>query len=139
MEVNVKVINENGKIPTQATGGAAGWDVYASETCEIPAKGWKKIKLGIALEIPPHLCAILLKRSGMASRGIFGQEGLIDSDYRGEIGVIIRNNQDQRYPIHVGDRVGQLLFVPKVQVQLRKVTTLQPTPRGKGGFGSTGR
>ena len=140
MEVKVKLLKENGKKPTQATNGSAGWDVYASEACEIPARGWKKINLGIALEMPPQLCALLVKRSGMAAKqGICGQEGLIDSDYRGELGMTIKNNGDQVYYVQAGDRIGQLLFLPKVHVQLQTVKILQNTSRGIHGFGSTGK
>jgi len=140
MEVKVKLLNEYAKQPTRATSGSAGWDVYASEGCEIPAKGWKKINLGIALEMPSQLCALLVKRSGMAAKqGVCGQEGLIDSDYRGEIGMTIKNNGDQDYTIQTGDRIGQLLFLPNIQAQVRVVGILQNTSRGKQGFGSTGR
>jgi len=140
MDVKVKLLNKYGKQPTQATSGSAGWDVYASEACEVPARGWKKINLRIALEMPSQLCALLVKRSGMAAKqGVCGQEGLIDSDYRGEIGMTVKNNGDQAYFIQAGDRIGQLLFLPKIQVHLQVVTTLPNTSRGKQGFGSTGR
>jgi len=140
MDVKVKLLNRYAKQPTRATSGSAGWDVYASESCEIPAGGWKKINLGIALEMPSRLCALLVKRSGMAGKqGICGQEGLIDSDYRGEVGMTIKNNGDQVYIIQTGDRIGQLLFLPNIQVQMQVVKELQNTSRGKQGFGSTGR
>jgi len=140
MEVKVKLLSKNGRLPTQGTSGSAGWDVYASETCKLAARGWKKINMGIALEMPSHLCAVLIKRSGMAAKqGVCGQEGLIDSDYRGELGITIMNNGDQVYHIKAGDRVGQLLFLPKVHVYLQEVKTLQKTSRGTQGFGSTGK
>jgi len=140
MEVKVKLLNKNARQPTKATGGSTGWDVYASECHKIPSRGWKKINLGIALEMPSHLCALLVKRSGMAAKqGVCGQEGLIDSDYRGEIGMTIKNNGDQEYIIQTGDRIGQLLFLPNIQVQIRLVDSLQKTSRGIQGFGSTGR
>jgi len=140
MEVKVKILSKNGKLPTRGTSGSAGWDVYASETCELAAGGWKKINLGIGLEMPLHLCAMLVKRSGMAAKqGVCGQEGLIDSDYRGELGMTIINNGDQVYRVQAGDRIGQLLFLPKVHVYLQLVETLQNTSRGTHGFGSTGK
>ena len=140
MEVKIKVLSKNGKLPTQGTKGSAGWDVYASENCELPAGEWKKINLGIALEMPSHLCALLVKRSGMASKqGVCGQEGLIDSDYRGEVGITLVNHGNQSYYVQIGDRIGQLLFLPKVNVYLQPTVTLQGTARGKCGFGSTGK
>jgi len=140
MEVKVKLLSKDGKRPTKATSGSAGWDVYASETCDIPIGSWKKINLGIALEMPLHLCALLVKRSEMAAKqGVCGQEGLIDSDYRGELGMTIINNGNQVYHIQAGDRIGQLLFLPKVHVHLQTVETLRKTSRGIHGFGSTGK
>jgi len=143
MEVKIKVLGKNGKLPTQGTKGSAGWDVYASENCELAAGEWKKINLGIALEMPSQLCALLVKRSGMAAKqGVCGQEGLIDSDYRGEIGMTLVNHVNhgnQSYYVQIGDRIGQLLFLPKVNVYLRPTVILQDTARGKCGFGSTGK
>jgi len=140
MNVKVKLLRKYAKQPMKATNGSAGWDVYASESHKIPAKGWKKISLGIALEMPLHLCALLVKRSGMAAKqGVCGQEGLIDSDYRGEIGMTIKNNGDREYIVQAGDRIGQLLFLPNIQVQVQVVGSLQNTSRGTQGFGSTGR
>jgi len=140
MEVKIKILSSNGRLPTQGTQGAAGWDVYANENCELAVGEWKKINLGIALEMPPQLCALLVKRSGMAAKqGVFGQEGLIDSDYRGEVGMTLMNHGSQSYHVQKGDRIGQLLFLPRVSVYLRPVVTLQGTTRGKQGFGSTGK
>ena len=140
MEVKIKILNRNGRLPTQGTMGSAGWDVYASENCDLAVGEWKKINLGIALEMPPQLCALLVKRSGMAAKqGVCGQEGLIDSDYRGEVGMTLVNHGNQSYCVQGGDRIGQLLFLPKVNVYLQPVVTLQDTTRGKHGFGSTGK
>ena len=140
MEIKIKILSKNGRLPTQGTKGSAGWDVYSSENCELTPGGWKKINLGIALEMPSHLCALLVKRSGMAARqGVCGQEGLIDSDYRGEVGMTLVNHGSQSYHVQVGDRIGQLLFLPRVNVYLQPVVTLQDTTRGKHGFGSTGK
>jgi len=140
MEVKIKVLSKYGKLPTQGTKGSAGWDVYASENCKLAAGEWKKINLGIALEMPSHLCALLVKRSGMAvKQGVCGQEGLIDGDYRGEIGMTLVNYGNQSYYVQIGDRIGQLLFLPKVNVHLQPTVTLQDTARGKRGFGSTGK
>jgi len=140
MEVKVKVLNKEGKMPTQGTSGSAGWDVYASESYNLAAGEWTKINLGIGLEMPSHLCALLVKRSGMAAKqGVCGQEGLIDSDYRGELGMTFVNHGTQEYHIQAGDRVGQLLFIPKLNIYLRSTTKLQDTARGKCGFGSTGK
>jgi len=128
------------KMPVKASRDAAGWDVYATDEHIIPGGQWRKINLGIGLEMPPNLCAVLMKRSGMASKyGVMGQEGLIDSDYRGILGMTVVNLNPRPYRVKAGDRVGQLLFLPALTVKLEQVAELQPTTRGTKGFGSTGR
>jgi len=140
MEVKVALVKGSGKLPTKGTPGSAGWDVYASEGCVLAPGEWKKVDLGIRLEMPSHLCALLIKRSGMAATfGVCGQEGLIDSDYRGIVGMTLVNHSNQPYHVRVGERIGQLLFLPRVHLQLCRARTLQPTQRGVHGFGSTGK
>jgi len=140
MEVKVKLINAWAKMPTRATAGAAGWDVYAIEDKWIPAGLWAKINLGFAIEIPEGWCALLLGRSGLLKdRGIAGQPGLIDHDYRGEIGINIVNLSATQYHVRKGHHIGQLLFVSNPKLTLRKAQELSTTNRGTSGFGSTGQ
>jgi len=140
MEVKIKLTNAKTKMPARATEGAAGWDVFAIEDKWIPAGLWAKINLGFALEIPKRWCALLLGRSGLLKdRGIAGQPGLIDHDYRGEIGIILTNLSAVQFHIRKGHRIGQLLFVPNPEVRLKETKELSTTNRGTGGFGSTGQ
>lgn len=134
-------IIEDGKLPSQATIYAAGFDVYARQ----PARLWShgptvKIPLGFALEIPEGFFGWILGRSGLASKGILAHSGVIDPDYRGELSAILHNTTNEDYSISVGDRVAQLLFVPVLLCQPERVAELAPAPsRGDAGFGSTGR
>jgi len=140
MEVKVKLTNAWAKMPTRATAGAAGWDVYAIEEKWIPAGLWIKINLGFAMEIPEGWCALLMGRSGLLrDKGIAGQPGLIDHDYRGEVGIILANLSNTRYYVRKGQRIGQLLFVSNLQVVLKSEKELSVTSRGSNGFGSTGQ
>jgi len=127
-------------MPTRATAGAAGWDVYAIEDKWIPAGLWIKINLGFALEIPKGWCALMIGRSGLLKdKGIAGQVGLIDHDYRGEIGIMLINLSAERYHIRKGHRIGQLLFMQNPEIRLKETKELLTTSRATGGFGSTGQ
>jgi len=140
MEVKIKLTHAGAKMPTRATAGAAGWDVYANEDRWISGGLWAKISLGFALEIPDGWCALLIGRSGlMAQYGVGGQLGLIDSDYRGVVSITVVNMGLERYYVRKGHRIGQLLFMPNPQVKLTQVQTLGVTARGTKGFGSTGK
>jgi len=138
--VKVKLTHAGAKMPTRATAGAAGWDVYANEDKWVSGGLWTKVNLGFALEIPEGWCAMLIGRSGLlANNGISGQLGLIDNDYRGVISMTLVNMGLERYHIQKGHRIGQLLFTPNSQIKLKQVEALSATARGAKGFGSTGK
>jgi len=140
MEVKIKLINAEAKMPIQATPGSAGLDVYAPKDYWIPQGKWVKIDLGFALEPPPGWCALIMGRSGlMKTKGIIGQLGLIDGDYRGEVGIVMMNHGVNHCLIKKGQRMGQLVLIPKPHITLRQVTQLGSTARGSQGFGSTGK
>ena len=140
MEVKIKLTDVKTKMPTRATAGAAGWDVYAIEDKWIPAGLWAKINLGFALEIPKGWCALLLGRSGLLKdKGIAGQPGLIDHDYRGELGIILTNLSAEQFHVKKGHRIGQLLFVHNPELRFKETKELSTTVRGTSGFGSTGQ
>lgn len=136
--------------PTQATPGAAAYDLYACEEAAI--HGYQSrtlIDTGIALALPPNCVALVCSRSGLATKhGVFvlNSPGVIDSDYRGSIKVILsRLPLDTAWPsiepsflIHPGDRIAQLLILPIWHFNFHEVATLDPTVRATGGFGSTG-
>ena len=89
--------------------------------------------------IPPHLCGRLSPRSGLARKGIVGQIGTLDSDYRGPITAILLNHTSAPYKIEAGERVIQLVLLRIAIPEPREIMLLPPTLRGAGGFGSTGR
>lgn len=143
--MNVKIIN-NGRcpLPSYETSGAAGMDVRASLDGAISlAPGERKlVPTGLYLEIPKGLECQVRPRSGLAlKKGItvLNTPGTIDSDYRGEVGVILINLSNELFTIEPQDRIAQLVFCPVVQVTLIETDALESSARGTGGFGSTGK
>jgi dUTP pyrophosphatase len=99
------------------------------------------VKTGVFLEIPAGLEGQVRSRSGLAYKNavmVLNSPGTLDSDYRGEVGVILHNASATPFDIKIGDRIAQLAFVPIVQVTWVKTEQLGATARGAGGFGSTG-
>lgn len=132
--------------PRYETEGAAAMDLRAciSAPVSIPPRGRQLIKTGLAINMTdPGLVAIVASRSGLSlkhhvhvAQGI----GVIDSDYHGEIGVILANDGEVEFVVNPGDRIAQLMFQPVVQVSLDFVENFATTTtRGEGGFGSTGQ
>ena len=137
-EVKYKLLEPEAKLPTRATDGSAGWDLYASRDVIVWEHDPTLIHTGIAIELPPGWEAQCRPRSGNAMRGLWTLFGTVDSDYRGELLVVALGFKKQGYKINTGDRIAQLVFnrVPNVYwVE----SELSDTDRGTGGFGSTGR
>lgn len=132
-------------LPTYASAGAAGCDLVAALAADAPlvlAPGARAlVPTGIALELPPGYEAQVRPRSGLALRhgiGLPNTPGTIDSDYRGEIGVILINWGDAPVTIERGMRIAQLVVAPVVRAVFDEVEDLGVSARGSGGFGSTG-
>lgn len=126
-----------------ATAGSAGADLVANldKPLEIPPYGRAAIPTGIRLEIPPGYEGQVRPRSGLAARHgvtLLNAPGTIDSDYRGEVRVILVNLSDESYSVAPGDRIAQLVIAPVQQVTFEP-SSLGTSERGEGGFGSTGR
>ena len=129
-------------LPTYATTGAAGMDVVSAETCEIAAGARRAVSTGFALAIPEGFEVQVRPRSGLALKhGVtcLNTPGTIDSDYRGEVKVILANLGQEVFTIARGDRIAQLVPAPVQRATLDEVADLDETARGSGGFGSTGR
>ena len=128
-------------LPEYATGGAAGMDVLAAEDVTLaPGERWP-VATGLALAIPPGYEIQVRPRSGLALRhgiSVPNTPGTIDSDYRGELKVILINHGGAPFEVRRGDRIAQLVLAPVVRASWLKVDELDETPRGEGGFGSTG-
>lgn len=130
-------------LPEYQTAGSSGLDLRADLTEErvIEPMGRAAIPTGIALEIPLGLEGQVRPRSGLALRkGItcLNSPGTIDSDFRGEVQVILANLSTEPFVVRPGDRIAQLVFAAVQRVELVEVSDLSPTSRGVGGFGSTG-
>jgi dUTP pyrophosphatase len=131
-------------LPTYATDGAAAMDLHAC--CEtplvVPAGGQGRVPTGMAIELPsPTLVALVFPRSGLASKhgiALSNAVGVIDSDYRGEIICLVKNDSTSDFIVNPGDRIAQLAFFPIVRVIWEETAELAATIRNDGGFGSTG-
>jgi len=140
LSINVKKLSENATIPTQGTVFAAGYDLYAAEDAVVVSGTRKLIKTNISMEITPGYYGRIAPRSGLAYKnGIDVLAGVIDSDYRGDIGVILYNT-DANIDFHVkkGDRIAQIIFEACYSATLNNVDNLDNTLRQSCGFGSTG-
>lgn len=143
MEVNIKLLNENAKVPTRGSEYAAGYDLYAATTDDVDIAPHSTVKIGtgISVELPNGTFGAIFARSGLATKkGLRPANcvGVCDSDYRGEYIVAIHNDTDEMMTIAAGERIAQLIVMPFVAVEFNTVEELTETQRGDGGFGSTG-
>lgn len=142
--VSIKIINKsNNDLPTYATNGSSGVDVRAKLTEPLVLQPLQReaIPTGLFIEIPLGYEAQIRSRSGLAlKQGIMclNSPGTIDSDYRGEIKVIIANLSNQVVTINNGERIAQMIFAPIAIAEFIEVLSLEETIRGEGGFGHTG-
>ena len=141
--VRVKMLRPGAKLPTYGTAEAAGADLYAclEEAVVIGPGKTAFIPTGIALEVPKHCAGLIYARSGLAcKRGLApaNKVGVIDSDYRGEICVVLHNHGEAAQTIEHGDRIAQMVITPVLQPVYELASELDDTSRGSGGFGSTG-
>lgn len=128
-------------LPAYATAGAAGMDVVAAESLVLDPGERRAIATGFAIAIPEGYEVQVRPRSGLALKhGItcLNTPGTIDSDYRGEVKVILANLGDAPFPVARGDRIAQLVPAQVQRAQMIEVAALDETARGAGGFGSTG-
>jgi dUTP pyrophosphatase len=144
--VFVKVKKKDGRIelPRYESSGAAGMDLKAFIDADvtIPPLGRAKIPTGLFIEAPPGYEAQVRPRSGLAVRHgvtILNAPGTVDSDYRGELEVILVNLGAEPFTLKNGDRIAQMVISPVTHASLCETDSLSETERGSGGFGSTGR
>ncbi len=131
-------------LPARATSGAAGFDLQAGVESDVVVAPRARVLIptGFAIAVPAGYEAQVRPRSGLAlEHGIIlpNAPGTIDSDYRGEVKVIVCNTGEQAFTIRRGDRIAQLVIAPIVQAEWEEVAGLDGTERGAGGFGHTGR
>lgn len=149
--VRFKLLFPDAKVPVRATEGAVGYDLYAYSIgtpgrtppkIVIPPRTVRPVKTGIAIALRPRMWAGVYSRSGLAANHavfVANAPGVIDEDYRGEIGVLLYNGGFDSYYVQHGDRIAQLLFHDVRHPEIAIVDELDPTTRGEQGYGSTGR
>lgn len=139
--VKFKKLNKQAKIPAFKTAQAAGMDVSSVEDLLIPAGKTAIVATGLAMALPNGYECQVRPRSGLAAKHavtVLNSPGTIDSDYRGELKVILINHGSGDFKVEVGDRIAQLVISKVEQLKVHEVTELDDTDRGSGGFGSTG-
>jgi len=137
--IQVRLLDPQAKLPTRGSAKAAGHDLYANEERTLPARGQEVVTTGIAITPPQGTYGRIAPRSGMAVKHqIAVNAGVIDSDYTGELKVVLANMSDQDYPIQKGDRIAQLITEKIVESDCYEVPKLEETKRGQPRFGSTG-
>lgn len=140
MNINIKLINENAKVPHKASEDDAGYDLYCSEEVCIKPMERRLVKTGVALSIPSGYYGHISDRSGMAfKKGAHCLGKIVDPSYRGEIGVIILNtDMYETIKMQKGDRIAQMIFKKYENVNFLIENELDQTERGSGGYGSSG-
>lgn len=140
-KVKFKRLNPEAKV-VQATKGSAGFDLVATEATQVSPGDRAMVSTGLALEIPEGYEAQVRPRSGLAAKHgitVLNSPGTIDSDYRGEVKVILHNTGRFVYSVAAGDKIAQLVIQRVPTVDFVEVDELSSTERGAGGFGSTGK
>jgi dUTP pyrophosphatase len=132
-------VRGSGFLPERQSGGAAGADLRAAAEVILKPGERARVPTGLELEIPAGYVGLVWPRSGLAEKsGLDTLAGVIDSDYRGELGVMLINHGGEAVTIRRGDRIAQLLIQPVAAATYERADRLEPTDRGTGGFGSTG-
>ena len=143
VQLKIAKLKEGARVPTRAHEGDAGLDLYACESAHLgPGERWS-VGTGIGVEIPEGHAGLVLPRSGLAREhgiALVNAPGLIDAGYRGELRVLLLNTDPAEiFRIEPGDRIAQLMIAPIAEPELLEVESLSESPRGDGGFGSSGR
>ena len=144
VKILVKKFDKNIKLPAYKTSGSSGMDLVAYIKKKITINPGKTamISTGIAVAIPKNYEIQIRPRSGLAAKkgiSVLNTPGTIDSDYRGEIKIILINLSKKPFIIKSGDRIAQMILCPVAKIKLKEVKNLPKTSRGKAGFGSTGK
>lgn len=135
-----KKLSDDALIPTRGSDGAAGYDLYSAHDSTIASRGRALIKTDIAIALPPGCYGRVAPRSGLALKhGLDVGAGVVDPDYRGNVGVVLFNLSDTDYKVKKGDRIAQLVLEKFLSADVEEVNELDDTDRSAGGFGSTGQ
>lgn len=139
MSFQVKIISPDGRLPKRGSASAAGYDLFASTTLTVHPNSRVLVPTGISIAIPEGTYGRVAPRSGLALKyGIDVGAGVVDSDYRGPLGVVLFNHSERPFLIATGDRIAQIILEKIITPEVVEVEELSETVRGEGGFGSTG-
>ena len=139
MTIKFQKISDDAIIPHYAHPDDAGMDIFSAEETVIKAGEIKSVRTGIKMELPECFVGLVWDKSGLALKnGIKTMAGVIDSGYRGEIGIVLANLSDQDYKIEKGQKIAQMLVQKVERAEIEETKNLNETSRGAGGFGSTG-
>ena len=144
VKVLIKKLNSRVKLPKYKTDGSSGMDLMAflDKSVSILPKKSELIPTGISIAIPNDTEVQIRPRSGLAAKNnisVLNTPGTIDSDYRGELKVILYNHGSEEFIVNNDDRIAQMVLVPIMKASFEEVENLPDTIRGRGGFGSTGK
>tara|TARA_Y100000996_G_scaffold302645_1_gene240022 strand:- start:8 stop:445 length:438 start_codon:yes stop_codon:yes gene_type:complete len=144
VKVLVKKLDSKVKLPEYKTSGSSGMDLMAfiKSPIKIAPNSVELIPTGLSIAIPEDLEIQIRPRSGLAAKssiGVLNAPGTIDSDYRGELKIILFNHGNKDFVVNNNDRVAQMVLTPVIKMELEEVDQLPETLRGSGGFGSTGK
>ena len=143
-KVLIKKLDPLVKLPSYKSEGASGMDLMAfiKDQINIKPKTSSLIPTGLSIAFPKEYEIQIRPRSGLAAKNnisVLNTPGTIDSDYRGELKVIIYNHGNKDFVINNGDRIAQMILAPVIKIELEETVNLPKTIRGEGGFGSTGK
>jgi dUTP pyrophosphatase len=138
MELKVKRIHPEAKLPVRGHPGDAGLDLFSCRDLEIPPGDLRPVPTGIQVSIPKGFAGLVWDKSGISLKGVHRLAGVIDACYRGEIQVVLVNLGTAPFPIKAGMKIAQLLIQPVSEIKVVESETLDDTSRGENGFGSTG-
>lgn len=138
MELKVKKIHKDAKLPFYGHKGDAGLDLFSCMDEVVGVREVKPIPTGIQLAIPEGCVGLIWDKSGISLKGVHRLAGVVDSGYRGEVRVVMVNLGEEPFVIKQGMKIAQLLIQPVGNVEVIETEDLGETPRGEAGFGSTG-
>ena len=144
VKVLVKKLDPKVELPSYKTKGSSGMDLMAfiDSPIKVPPNNSALIPTGLSIAIPNDVEIQIRPRSGLAAKssiGILNTPGTIDSDYRGELKIILFNHSNKEFIVNNNDRIAQIVLMPVLKVDFEEVDELPDTLRGSGGFGSTGK
>ncbi len=144
VKVLIKKLDPKVKLPSYKTKGSSGMDLMAfiSNPIKVPPNNSVLVPTGLSIAIPDDVEIQIRPRSGLAAKsniGILNTPGTIDSDYRGELKIILFNHGGNEFIINNNDRIAQMVLMPILKIDFEEVDELPNTLRGSGGFGSTGK